>query len=175
MKFGIKTGILRRKVKSSKISDNKLKVDRYIPKVKEEVKKSVKIVEVKQDELPPFEAKLKGSNIEIKYNDPKSGPKMIPLSIQAAISGCGLYIIQGVTYDKVACKIIAAACKEVFSVKLPAGGVIATLGDFYKQYVPNLIEAGFKKIHTIQNLAHSAPATQDIFILDIPRKPMKIV
>lgn len=149
--------------------------------------------EIIKKEYLPFiiiEKKITGSNnswssiIEVKVEDPNGQIDGAYFTIQETISGCGLCIIKGITEVYIETKEKQEAFKRcleqllqgsnVRSSTAQKGCVIATLGEiFVPVHEQRLLGAGFKKIHTYDNIAHSNDRSnryQSIYLLDIIRK-----
>lgn len=119
--------------------------------------------------------------IQVTVNDEKN-VNLMGFTLQETISGCGTVIVSGVAYinDK---KTLVRALRQTLSNKNVRaetslkGCVIATLGEmFVKGHEMSLLEAGFIKVHTYDNIAHQIPSGdryQSIYLLDIPREEAK--
>lgn len=109
---------------------------------------------------------------------------IMDFNLQETISGCGLTIISGITSlkDK---KLLVEVLKKVLTNKniraetSLKGCVIATLGESFNTHEKPLLEAGFVKVHTYDNIAHPIKHDQyqSIYLLDIPRevKPIQVI
>lgn len=124
------------------------------------------------------------SIIIVDVEDPNNEINRIQFHIQETISGCGLCVISGVTNIILNTKERQQAFKRCLEQLLQSsnvrsgtsqkGCVIATLGQQYiSAHESGLLEAGFVKIHTYDNIAHSQNSSdrhQSIYLLDIIRK-----
>lgn len=116
--------------------------------------------------------------IQVTVNNEKN-VTLMNFTLQETISGCGTVIVNGVVgiNDK---KTLVRALRQTLSSEnirsqtSLKGCVIATLGEmFVKGHEMSLLEAGFIKVHTYDNIAHhilSGDRYQSIYLLDIPRK-----
>lgn len=120
--------------------------------------------------------------VNVSIKDSKGILPNITIGMQETISGCGLCVIHGI-YGIPSNPEQWQAFKEALIEKLSGAGpayvqevtykgcVIATLGNAHKALSAEkgLLGIGFVKIHTYDNIAHSAGDVQSIYLLDIPR------